>query len=81
MPNMKKTIKSYFDNEHVKLTRYTSMFKRKHPEIAENIYPENLAVIFERYIEVYGHAYCMDVKEERKKTARILYGLLCEFKK
>lgn len=78
---MKKTIKSYFDNERAKLTRYISLFKKKHPKIAENVYPEKLAVIFERYIEVYGHAFCMDIKKERKKTARMLYDLLCELKK
>jgi len=78
---MKKTIESYFDNELAKLKRYTSIFKQKHPEVVNNAYPEKLAVIFERYIEVYGHAYCMDLKKERKKTARILYDLLCELKK
>jgi hypothetical protein len=78
---MKKTTESYFDNERAKLKKYTSMFKKKHPEVAEITYPEKLTVIFERYIEVYGHAYCMDVKKERKKTARILYDLLCELRK
>lgn len=81
MSNMKKPITSYFDNECIKLKKYTAIFKKKHPELANNNYPEKLADIFERYIEVYGHAYCMDLKKERKKTAKMLYDLLCQLKK
>lgn len=77
---MKKPIASNFDNECNKLKRYIVVFKKKYPELANNAYPEQLIVIFERYIEIYGHAYCMDLKKERKKTAKILYNLLCELK-
>ncbi len=78
---MKKTVAPYFNNECIKLEKDTAIFKSKHPELANNNYPEKLADIFERYIEVYGHAYCMDIKKERRKTAKILYELLCQLKK
>ena len=71
---------AYFDNKCNKLKSYMAKFKKKYPELASNAYPEQLAIIFERYIEIHGHAYCMDLKKERKKTAKILYNLLCELK-
>ena len=77
---MKKQIKTRFYNECQKLKKQISVFKEKHPEISNNDYPTPLLLLFERYIEVYGNAYCMDVKSERRKLARLLHGFLCELK-
>ncbi|MEG8946981.1 hypothetical protein [Rosettibacter firmus] len=68
---MKKMFITYFAKKQDKLKKYVSLFKETHPEIKQNIYPEKLIILFEKYLEVYAHAYCMDVKKERKKTARI----------
>jgi len=75
---MKKQIKTRYAKECATLEKQISMFKEKYSEMSHNNYPDKLASLFERYIEVYGHAFCMDVKSERRKTARLLYGLLCE---
>ena len=73
---MKITTDSYFTHECEQLEKYTDLFKKKYPELRDNKYPPNIANIFERYLSVYGHAYCMDIKSERKKTAKILCDLL-----
>lgn len=58
------------------LERYTAQFKEKHPEMMNNYYPEKLLLLIEKHLETYGHAYCMDVKAERRKTAKIIFRLL-----
>lgn len=78
---MRKITKSYWEKEKENLAKYVKTFKKKNPEILKNVYPEKLIVIFERYLEVYGHAYCMDLKSERKKTAKLLYKALMELNK
>lgn len=78
---MKKTTKSYFENECEKLQKHITLFKKKYPEIMNNDYPDCLPRIFEKYIEVYAHAYCMDNKSERRKMAKMLFSLLGELKK
>lgn len=55
-------------------------FKEKYPETRNNAYPQELTKIFEKYIEVYGNAYCMDVASERKKISKLLYKLLNDLK-
>lgn len=77
---MRKQTKSRFDDKCARLKRRVNIFKRKYPDMAQNYYPDKVVSLFERYIEVYGHAYCMDVKSERRKIAKMLYGLLCELK-
>ena len=77
---MKKQSKMRFDNECQKLKKQIFVFKEKYPEISRNNYPTKLSFLFERYIEVYGHAYCMDVKSERRKLSRLLHRFLCELK-
>lgn len=78
---MKKTTKLYWEKEKENLAKYVNAFKKKNAEILKNVYPEKLVVLFERYLEVYGHAYCMDLKSERKKTAKLLYKALIELNK
>lgn len=78
---MKKITKSYWEKEKENLAKYVKTFKKKNSEILKNVYPEKLVVLFERYLEVYGHAYCMDLKRERKKTAKLLYKALMELNK
>lgn len=78
---MRKITKSYWEKEKENLAKYVKTFKKKNPEILKNVYPEKLIGIFERYLEVYGHAYCMDLKSERKKTAKLLYKALMELNK
>lgn len=55
-------------------------FKEKHPEMKSNRYPQELAKMFENYIELYGHAYCMDLGSERKKISRLLYKFLTDLR-
>lgn len=79
---MKKTFKDlYFDKERKKLEKYVLLLKEQNPEIKQNVYPEKLMLIIEKCLEVYAHAYCMDVKTERKKTSKVIYNLLCELKR
>lgn len=78
---MRKKINSRFDDECKRLKRRVAIFKKKYPEMSQNYYPDKVSSLFERYIEVYGHAYCMDVKSERRKIAKMMYTFLCELKK
>lgn len=57
----------YFKKLSEKLNKDILRFKEKHPEMKSNRYPQELAKMFENYIELYGHAYCMDLGSERKK--------------
>ncbi len=77
----RKDYESYYEYEKALLKRRIILFKKRNPQIAENNYPEKLIALFEKYIEIYGHAYCMDVKSERGKTSKLIYALLCELKK
>ncbi len=72
------SFKSYFKKISDDLNSNIIMFKGKYPEIKNNYYPEELIKVFEKYIEVYGHAYCMDVSSERKKISKLFYKLLNE---
>ena len=54
--------------------------KEKYPEMKSNCYPQELVKMFEKYIEVYGHAYCMDLGSERKKISKLLYKFLNDLK-
>ncbi|TAL27173.1 MAG: hypothetical protein EPN94_01990 [Nitrospirae bacterium] len=73
-------LESYFKEISEELSSNIIAFKDKHPEIKNNYYPEELTKLFEKYIEVYGHAYCMDVGSERKKLSKLLYRALNEMK-
>lgn len=68
----------YYKKISEELSKSTIAFKKKHPETKNNYYPQELIKVFEKYIEVYGHAYCMDVASERKKISKLLYRLLNE---
>ena len=68
----------YFARLEKNLNRAMVVFKKKHSEVCSNCYPQEMAKIFERYIEVYGNSYCMDVPCERRKIAKLLYDLLTE---
>ncbi len=72
--------KPYFKKISEELSSHIIMFKEKYPETKNNCYPEELTKVFEKYIEVYGHAYCMDVGSERKKLSKLLYRALNEMK-
>lgn len=67
---------SYFEHLKLRLLRGKSKFRKKHPEIVQNYYPDDLIKIIERHVEVYGHAYCMDVPKERRKISKLVYELL-----
>lgn len=68
----------YYKKISEELNEATIAFKEKYPEAKNNYYPQELIKVFEKYIEVYGHAYCMDVGSERKKISKLLYRLLNE---
>ncbi|MBI4826925.1 MAG: hypothetical protein HY807_10990 [Nitrospirae bacterium] len=72
--------KPYFKEISEELNNDIIMFKEKYSETKNNCYPEELTKLFEKYIEVYGHAYCMDVGSERKKLSKLLYRALNEIK-
>ncbi|MCX5717469.1 MAG: hypothetical protein NTW44_03995 [Nitrospirae bacterium] len=74
------SFKPYFKKISEELISNIIMFKKKYPETKNNCYPEELTKVFEKYIEVYGHAYCMDVGSERKKLSKLLYRALNEMK-
>lgn len=74
------SFKPYFKKISEELSGNIIMFKEKYPETKNNCYPEELIKVFEKYIEVYGHAYCMDVASERKKLSKLLYRALNEVK-
>lgn len=67
---------SYYKHMVEELGKDILGFKEKYPEMKTNRYPQELAKMFEKYIEVYGHAYCMDVGSERKKISKLLYRFL-----
>lgn len=69
---------SYYRKISEDLSAATIAFKEKYPETRNNCYPQELIKVFEKYIELYGHAYCMDVISERKKISKLLYKLLNE---
>jgi hypothetical protein len=70
----------YYRKISEELSRAIIAFKRKYPETKNNYYPQELTNIFEKYIEVHGNAYCMDVGSERKKISKLLYRMLNELK-
>ena len=74
------SFESYYKRITQELNKATIVFKEKNPETKDNHYPQDLTKVFEKYIEVYGHAYCMDVGSERKKISKLLYKLLNELK-
>jgi hypothetical protein len=55
-------------------------FKKRHPKLKKNDYPDELLVLFENYIFIYGHGWCMDVKSERRKMAKLWFRLLNQLK-
>lgn len=71
----------YFIKLTEKLNKDIIGFKEKYPEMKTNRYPEELSKMFEKYIEVYGHAYCMDVGSERKKISKLLYSFLDDLRR
>lgn len=74
------SFESYYKKISEGLSKSTIAFKGKHPETKNNHYPEELIKLFEKYIEVYGDGYCMDVASEREKISKLLYRLLNELK-
>lgn len=74
------SFEAYYKKISEKLDKASITFKEKHPKTKNNHYPQELIKVFEKYIEVYGHAYCMDVASERKKISKLLYKLLNELK-
>lgn len=74
------SFEAYFKKISDDLNRYIIKFKGKYPETKNNQYPEELIKIFEKYIELYGHAYCMDVRSERRKLSKLLFRALNEIK-
>lgn len=69
-------LKPYFKKLSEELGSNIIAFENKYPEIKDNYYPKELINLFEKYIEVYGHAYCMDVTSERRKLSKLLYKML-----
>jgi len=69
---------SYFKKISEELNINIIEFKRKYPQAKKYFYPEELTKIFEKYIEVHGHSYCMDVDGERKKISKLIFKLLNE---
>lgn len=76
---MKKKM-SWYEIECLRLEKKIVKFKIENKDMSKNIYPIKLIPLIEKYIEVYGHAYCMDVKKERKKISKMIYFLLNELK-
>ena len=74
------SFKSYYKTITEELNKAIISFPEKCPEIKNNYYPKELTKLFEKYIEVYGHEYCMDIGSERKKISKLLYRLLNELK-
>lgn len=74
------SFESYYKKISEELSKATITFKEKYPEAKNNYYPQELTKIFEKYIEVYGNAYCMDVGSERKKISKLLFKLLNDLK-
>lgn len=74
------SFEAYFKKISDDLNRNIIKFKGKYPETKNNHYPEELTKIFEKYIELYGHAYCMDVRSERRKLSKLLFRALNEIK-
>ena len=70
----------YFKKLSEKLNKDTIHFKEKYPEMNSNCYPQELVKMFEKYIEVHGHAYCMDLGSERRKISKLLYKFLNDLK-
>lgn len=71
---------SYYKKISEELSKTTIAFKEKYPETKNNNYPQELTKIFEKCIEVYEHACCMDVGSERRKISKLLYKALNELK-
>ncbi len=71
---------SYYKEKEEKLNEAIILFKEQYPETKNNHYPVDLLLIFQKYIEVYGHGYCMDMVGERRKISKLLYELLYELK-
>lgn len=71
-----------FESYHKKISKQLNkaiiIFKDKYPEMKNNTYPKELTAMFEKYIEVYEHACCMDVRRERKKISKLMYDALNE---
>lgn len=74
------SFESYFNTISGELSTAIINFKKKYPDTKDNFYPEELINVFDKYIEVYGHAFCMDVSSERKKISKLLYRMLNELK-
>lgn len=74
------SFESYYKIISEDLGKAAIAFKEKYPEAKNNYYPKELINVFEKYIEVFGHAYCMDVASERKKLSKLLYRALNELK-
>lgn len=70
----------YYKKTSEELSKATTAFKEKYPETKNNSYPEELTKVFEKYIEVYEHALCMDVRSERKRISRLIFKALNELK-
>lgn len=68
----------YFKYLECNLIRRKDKFRKNHPEFTKNCYPEDLQKIIEKHIEVYGHAYCMDLEKERRKISKLICKLLNE---
>jgi hypothetical protein len=71
---------SYYKKISEELSEAIITFKEEHPKTKNNNYPRELIKVFEKCIEVYGHAYCMDVSSERRKISKLLYNALNELK-
>lgn len=74
------SFESYCRKISEELSKATIKFKEKYPETRNNCYPPELINVFEKYIEIYGDGYCMDVGSERRKISKLLYKLLNELK-
>lgn len=74
------SFESYYKKISEELSKATIAFTGSHPETKNNHYPQELIKVFEKYIEVHGDGYCMDVASERKKISKLLYRLLNELK-
>ena len=70
----------YWKKLKLEFKRNKVNFLQKYPSVQKNNYPEGLKRITELGIELKGHAWCMDVKSERKKMAKLVFNLLSGIK-
>ncbi len=60
--------------------RRLKTFCKNNRKFKMNYFSKDIIGVIESYIELKGHAWCMDVSSERKKMAKLIFNLLEDIK-